>query len=68
MKHIQESFENTAVEKWERDHRIKRTIIGDCEYVTCQNFDDFRLQCEAEEAFAFKQLVAEQQAASCGVE
>ena len=67
MKHIQVLFEGTSVDAWEKDHKIKRKIIGDCEYVTCQDFQGFMLQCEAEEAFAFKAMVAEQQAEASGL-
>ena len=67
MKHIQETYEGTSVELWEKDHRIQRRVIGGCEYVTCQNFQDFLKQTEAEEAFAFKAMVAEQQMEAHGV-
>jgi len=67
MKHIQAVFEGTSVESWEKDHRITRQVIGGCEYVICRDFPAFMAQCEAEEAFAFKAMVAEQQAESSGV-
>ena len=67
MKHIQEAYDGTSIEEWDKSHGIRMVIIGDCEYATCPAFEAFRVKCDEDEVAYFKAQVAEQQAEAYGI-
>ena len=45
MKHIQNKFEGTTLQKWELDHGIVRVVRGGCEYVMVADPAKFAAAC-----------------------
>lgn len=62
MDHIQTDFEGTSIQRWELEHGIARVVRGDCEYVSCANFQRFQEQCAEEKRRERQEYIAAQQA------
>ena len=66
MKHIQEGFEGTSIERWEIEHGIRRYVKDGCEYVVLEDKDKYDAACADDARRYIRQRMMEAQEQAYG--